>query len=126
MPSKEELLQSIHSDMKLDKAFFLKIYGYEITWPGFAEIAVKTLEHYGCNKAKQYYGQIVGDYQKKRDEKVKEVAQTLREEIEKDYERKIGDELRVGKYSSSLQQKNYSKKQKENSVAKLNRLKALI
>ena len=94
MPSKEELLQSIHPDMKLDKAFFLKIYGYEITWPGFAEIAVKTLEHDGCSKARQYYEQIVGDYQKKRDEKIREVAHILREQIDMDYERKIGDEKR--------------------------------
>ena len=37
MASREELLQSIRPDMTLTKAFFMRIYGYEITWPGFAE-----------------------------------------------------------------------------------------
>ena len=94
MPSREELLQSIQPDMKLNKAFFLKIYGYEITWPGFMEIALKKLENAGCTKAKQYYKQVVEDYLKKRDEKIREVAHILREQIDKDYERKIGDEKR--------------------------------
>lgn len=39
MASREELLQSIGPDMRLDKWFFLRIYGYELTWPGFAEAA---------------------------------------------------------------------------------------
>ena len=38
MASREELLQSIGPDMRLDKWFFLRIYGYELTWPGFAEV----------------------------------------------------------------------------------------
>lgn len=114
MPNKEELLQSIHPDMKLNKAFFLKIYGYEITWPGFAESAIKILENAGCNNARRYYEQVLEEYLAMQKEKWNK------------YRRKQGDELRVEKYSSSLQQKNYSKKQRENSVAKLNRLKALI
>lgn len=40
MASREGLLQSIQPDMKLDRAFFLKVYGYEITWPGFEETAI--------------------------------------------------------------------------------------
>ena len=46
MASREELLQSIRPDMKLSKAFFMRIYGYEITWPGFAEVALQRLEEY--------------------------------------------------------------------------------
>lgn len=49
MASREELLQSIQPGMKLDKAFFLKIYGYELTWPGFAETAIKALEAAGLS-----------------------------------------------------------------------------
>lgn len=43
-PNKQQLLESIHPGMKLDKFFFLKVYGYEISFPGFADQAVKALE----------------------------------------------------------------------------------
>lgn len=101
MPSKEELLQSIHPDMKLDKAFFLRIYGYEISFPGFAENALKTLETAGCGKAKSYYTSIVEAYERELDQQLKPVAKWLREKIDsdfekqvKEYERKQGDEKR--------------------------------
>lgn len=37
MASRKELLATITPDMRLTRAFFLKVYGYELTWPGFAE-----------------------------------------------------------------------------------------
>lgn len=126
MASKEELLNSIQPNMKLSKAFFLKVYGYEITYPGFGEVAIKTLEDAGCSKAQSYYDSIVTEREKIVNERIRPIAEWLKEQIDQDYERKTGDKLRVGKYSSSLQQKNYSKKQKENLIAKLERLKALI
>ena len=109
MPSREELLQSIHPDMKLDKAFFLKIYGYEITWPGFAETALRALEDAGCSKARSYYTSIVDAYERKRDEEPKPVAKWLREKIDsdfekrvKEYERKQGDEKRKQEITQNL------------------------
>lgn len=109
MPSREELLQSIHSDMKLDKAFFLKIYGYEITWPGFAETALSALEDAGCSKARSYYTSIVDAYERKRDEELKPVDKWLREKIDsdfekrvKEYERKQGDEKRKQEITQNL------------------------
>lgn len=109
MPSREELLQSIHPDMKLDKAFFLKIYGYEITWPGFAETALRALEDAGCSKARSYYTSIVDAYERKRDEELKPVAKWLREKIDsdfekrvKEYERKQGDEKRKQEITQNL------------------------
>lgn len=62
-PSKQSLLDSIKPGMKLDKAFFLKAYGYEISFPGFADEAIKTLEDAGCSKARQYYISIVEEYE---------------------------------------------------------------
>ena len=47
MASRRELLDSISCDMRLDKSFFMKIYGYELTWPGFAEDALTRLEFLG-------------------------------------------------------------------------------
>ena len=86
-PTKEKLLASIQPNMKLDKAFFLKVYGYEISFPGFAEIAIRTLENAGCGKARSYYMSIVGTYERKRDEELKPVAKWLREKIDSDFEK---------------------------------------
>ena len=47
--SKEQLLQSIAPTMKLTKGFFKRIYGYELTWPGFADQAIKALLLIRCN-----------------------------------------------------------------------------
>lgn len=63
MASREEFLQSIRPGMRLGKAFFMRVYGYEITWPGFAEGALQRLEEIGCSKAREYYGGFVAEYE---------------------------------------------------------------
>ena len=63
MASRKELLAAITPSMKLTRAFFLKVYGYELTWPGFAEIALTKLEEQGCSKARTYYADIVAAYE---------------------------------------------------------------
>ena len=78
MASREELLQSIQPGMRLerlDKNFFLKIYGYELTWPGFAEVALTKLQGAGCNKARNYYTCIVVEYQYNDESVLKNVAE---------------------------------------------------
>lgn len=52
--SRRELLDSLKPGMHLDKNFFLKVYGHEITRPGFAENVIKRLEILGCSKAREY------------------------------------------------------------------------
>ena len=42
MASRRELLDSLKPGMHLDKNFFLKIYGYDITRPGFADDVIKS------------------------------------------------------------------------------------
>lgn len=74
MASREELLRSIQPGMRLDKNFFLKIYGYELTWPGFAEVALTKLQGAGCNKARNYYTCIVVEYQYNDESVLKNVA----------------------------------------------------
>lgn len=78
MASREELLQSIQPGMRLerlDKNFFLKIYGYELTWPGFAEVALAKLQGAGCNKARNYYTCIVVEQQYNDESVLKNVAE---------------------------------------------------
>lgn len=77
MRSREELLSSIGSDMRLTMDFFKRIYGYELTWPGFAEIALSKLGEAGCSRAREYYMQFVSSYETKRNEEMKEVAKWL-------------------------------------------------
>ena len=74
MASRRELLDSLKPGMHLNKNFFLKVYGYEITRPGFAEDVIKRLEILGCSKAREYYTCIVTEFEYKHEQEMKEVA----------------------------------------------------
>ena len=101
--------------MKLDKAFFLKIYGYELTWPGFRETAIKALEDAGCSKAREYYDSVVGEYEKGYREQMKEVGKWYLEECNKEWEKKVkeGEEKRKKQYSNNSAQSSSLRRQKE-------------
>lgn len=89
MLNKDELLQSIAPGMKLDKAFFLKVYGFELSYLGFSETAIKALEDAGCSKARSYYERITTEYEAEQTAKLKPVAAWLREEIDRDFDEKV-------------------------------------
>ena len=100
-PTKEELLRSIQPGMKLDRDFFLKIYGYEISFPGFKQTAIQALNKAGCSRAEEYYNAVLTEYEKKRDESIKPIAHDYRLKCEeafnkkvKEFESKRSDELR--------------------------------
>lgn len=93
MASRGELLQSICPDMMLNKAFFLKVYGYAITQPGFADTAIGMLEDAGCSRAREYYDKTVSEYERKHDKDLKKVAAWYRRECEKEW-KKRGEEKR--------------------------------
>lgn len=94
--SRELLLQSISPDMKLTKGFFRKIYGYEISFPGFREQAINELEAAGCTKARAYYDDVIGEYQKAREESLKLVAASYLKECDQKWgqRQKRGEEQR--------------------------------
>lgn len=73
-PDKKEILHSFSTGMKLYKSTFLKIYGYELSYPGFEEQALSWLEVLGCSKARAYYSGVVVEYEHERDKGMKEVA----------------------------------------------------
>ena len=108
MASREELLQSIRPGMKLDKAFFMKVYGYEISFPGFSDEAIKALSDAGCSRAREYYNKAVSEYEQKHDEEMKEVAAWYRKECEKQWQKKQmgGEEKRKWRIMQDLHQKN--------------------
>lgn len=74
MASRRELLDSLHPDMKLNKNFFLMIFGYDMTSPGFAEDALARLEILGCSQARKYYDCIIKEWQHEHDKMMKNVA----------------------------------------------------
>lgn len=88
MESSKELLRSIRPGMKLDRAFFLKIYGYELTWPGFRETAINALEDVVCSRAREYYDSIIGEYEKGYQEQMEEVGKWYLEECKKKWEKR--------------------------------------
>lgn len=97
MASKRGLLDSISLDMKLNKAFFMKVYGYELTYPGFAEDVLVRLEFLGCSRAREYYNHFVSEYEKEHDRQMKNVAKWYRKKCEEAFEekkRKAVNELR--------------------------------
>ena len=89
MANRGELLQSIHSKMRLDKAFFMKVYGYEISFPGFADEVIKALNDAGCIRAREYYDKVVSKYEKKHEEEMKEVSAWYRKECEKEWKKRM-------------------------------------
>lgn len=113
MASREELLQSIRPGMKLDRAFFLKIYGYELTWPGFRETAINALESAGCSRAQEYYDSVVGEYEKGYQEKMEEVSKWYLQECDREWKKKEGEAKRRKQYSINSAQNSSLRRQRE-------------
>ena len=76
-PTRETLLSEIGPEMKLYRSFFMRIYGYELTWPGFAETALTALEDAGCSRAREYYSRFVSEYEEGRETELKNAAKWL-------------------------------------------------
>lgn len=77
MSFRQELLDSIHPEMKLDKAFFRRIYAYSVYCPEFADKAIKALNEAGCSKAQAYYDDVVSECREKQDEAFREALPLL-------------------------------------------------
>lgn len=76
-PTRETLLSEIGPEMKLYRSFFMRIYGYELTWPGFAETALTALEDAGCSRAREYYSRFASEYEEGRETELKNAAKWL-------------------------------------------------
>lgn len=108
MASREGLLQSIQPGMKLTKSFFLRVYGYEITWPGFAELAISRLNVAGCGNAKQYYEAVVSEYEERQRAELRTVSKWFAQECEKEWKKreKGGEARRKQEIETNLHQMN--------------------
>lgn len=83
----EEFINSF-KPMPLTKAFFLKIYGYELTWPGSTERCLQRLEELGSSRARKLYAAVVADYEEKQEKTTQEVAAWYAEQLERKYSNK--------------------------------------
>ena len=108
MASRKELLQSIQPGMDLNRALFIRVYGYEISFPGFADEAIKALNDAGYSRAKEYYDRAISEYAQKHDESMKEVAAWYRKECEKKWQNRQtgGEEERKWKIMQDLHRKS--------------------
>ena len=97
LPSKDELLNSIRPDMRLTKDFFRRVYGYEISYPGFAERAIALLETAGCIKAGNYYEAWVNEFEATYEEGMKEVSAWYAEQCKRQWDKiqKEGEAVRA-------------------------------
>lgn len=82
-PSRRSLLDSFKPNKKLHKSLFMKIYGYELTWPGFAEDALTRLEILGCSRAREYYTCAVAEYEHEHEKEMISVAEWYRKQLER-------------------------------------------
>ena len=85
MPDKGTFLNSLVSGMKLYKSTFLKIYGYDISSPGFADEALAKLKGLGCSKAEEYYKGIVSEWKEGRERMMKEAAAWYRKNSAREF-----------------------------------------
>lgn len=96
LPTKEGLLEEIRPDMKLYRSFFMRIYGYEISYPGFADKALSRLEVAGCGRARQYYERFVLGYEWQQADSIKLVAEWYRKQVDENYDKKCKEYQKEG------------------------------
>lgn len=107
-PDKDELLHSFSTGMKLYKSTFLKIYGYELTYPGYAEKALSWLEMLGCSKARAYYSGVVAEYEYQHEKEMRGAAAWYRAQCENEKKevRKSWGQKEVEQLKADLHQKS--------------------
>lgn len=104
--SKDELLNSIQPDMRLTKDFFRRVYGYEISYPGFAEQAITLLETAGCLKAGNYYEAWVNEFEATYEAGMREVSAWYAEQCKRQWDKiqKEGEAVRARQQQTQWQQ----------------------
>ena len=92
MASKEEFYQSINENTFAGADFCRKLYGYCYTDDTFLEKVLDKFKSFGRDKVIYIYSAFVTMYIHFQMEEEKEAAKWLREQIDRDYERKVKQE----------------------------------
>lgn len=93
--NRRQLLDEIKPSMKLTTGFFLKVYGYDLTWPGFADNVLARMEILGCSKARDYYMAVVAEYEYNHEKELKVAAEWYKKRCEEDCERRKREAVRI-------------------------------
>lgn len=64
--------------LTLTRRTFIKMYGYELSYPGTAAEAIALLKEAGCSRAEEYYNATVAEQEQKQNEMYKSVAVWLK------------------------------------------------
>ena len=80
-------MDQMHTGMHLYRSTFKKIYGHELSYPGFAEQAISRLEDLGCKKARDYYETVRAEIDEQYDQVVKKVAAWYADECKRHQEK---------------------------------------
>lgn len=64
--------------LTLTRRTFIKMYGYELSYPGTAAEAIALLKEAGCSRAAEYYNATVAEQEQKQNEMYKSVAVWLK------------------------------------------------
>ena len=64
--------------LTLIRRTFIKMYGYELSYPGTAAEAIALLKEAGCSRAEEYYNATVAEQEQKQNEMYKSVAVWLK------------------------------------------------
>lgn len=64
--------------LTLTRRTFIKMYGYELSYPGTAAEAIALLKEAGCSRAEEYYNATVVEQEQKQNEMYKSVAVWLK------------------------------------------------
>ena len=119
--NKEQFLDLIKPGSRVDYNFCMKVYGYEITWPGYAEKVIARIEELGLSGIREYYDNCVFKYEEARKEDMKEVSEWYIKKCKDDWEKGVSNwDLK------NTNQKKFTEKQKEDLLMKLQNRRQLI
>ena len=109
---REPFLHSFSCGMKLYKSTFLKIYGYDITTPGFAEDALTRLEFLGCTRAREYYRVVVLEWEHEHDKEMRSAARWYKERSAEEWENTKRKAVRESRRQQEVEQLKVDLQQK--------------
>lgn len=85
--NKEAFLAQMYAGMHLYRSTFKKIYGFELSYPGFADQAISRLEDLGCKKARDYYEAVRAEIDEQHDQDMKNAAAWYADECKRHQEK---------------------------------------
>ena len=87
--NRELFLDSIKPGVRIDYDFCMKIYGYDISSPGFADQVLNKIEALGLKEIRRFYHSSVKKYEDKYNDSMKKVSEWYSKKCQDEWERKV-------------------------------------